>query len=423
MGVGKILDSVLGRISLSRKETLDISSLAKRVAEKIKKTGKVDVFVGGSLAKGTIVRKEGKQDIDLFVVFSENKETFKLGKILKRIKLPGKLSTVHGSRDYFQIDCGEIILEIVPVVKNFDPSSAQNVTDVSLSHVKYIKKKILKDKKLAEEIKLAKVFCRANGVYGAEGYIKGFSGYALEILIIHFGSFIKMLKGLVRLKGKGQIVLDPEKHFRNSLEVLSELNSSKLKGPIILVDPTYNYRNACAGLSSEAFDSFILAAKKFLKSPSEQFFEMKKFDRKVLERLAKSRNAQFLELDLSTDRQEGDIAGTKMKKFFDFIIRQVEKKGQKVLGKAFIYSGEGRGAKGYLAIGLVDEIEVRGPPISNLEGVKKFKKARGAGKVSKRKGYLWTKEKVNIKNILKKANSIGKEMGASIGKESNASIV
>src|SRR3989344_9469484 len=60
------------------------------------------VFLGGSFAKGTIVRKK-IIDVDIFVRLS--KEGFKLGKLEKAIKkITNKFgyesSLVHGSRDY-----------------------------------------------------------------------------------------------------------------------------------------------------------------------------------------------------------------------------------------------------------------------------------------------------------------------------------
>jgi tRNA nucleotidyltransferase (CCA-adding enzyme) len=416
MGVKNILNSVLDEVSLSKEELFGISTLAEGVVKEIKRIGKVDVFIGGSLAKGTLVRpnslhEKAKQDVDVFVVFDYSENISKLEGILKKVKLPGKLKRVHGSRDYFQIVCEKAVLEIIPVVKNADPRLAENVTDVSLRHVKYIRGKITKNKVLANEIKLAKVFCKANEFYGAESYIKGFSGYSLEVLIIHFGGFIKMLKGLIRLSGKGKIVIDPEKHFRNSQEVLSELNSSKLHGPIVLVDPTHHYRNVCAGLGFESFRNFLGISKKFLKSPSKDFFIRKEFDSSTFQKLASKKKARFIEMNLVTKRQEGDIAGTKMKKFFDFVITNLGNNGQKVLSHQFVYLGSGQKSKGYVVVSEVKMREIRGPPISNLVAVKSFKKARGS-KVFKRRGFWWAKEKVSIDSLLKKLNSIGKEMGA-----------
>ncbi|MBD3252791.1 hypothetical protein GF386_03610, partial [Candidatus Pacearchaeota archaeon] len=54
------------------------------------------------------------------------------------------------------------------------------MTDLSYFHVNHILKKIKKNKNLSDEIRLAKKFAYSQNCYGAESYIHGFSGYALE---------------------------------------------------------------------------------------------------------------------------------------------------------------------------------------------------------------------------------------------------
>jgi tRNA nucleotidyltransferase (CCA-adding enzyme) len=128
-------------------------------------------------------------------------------------------------------------------------------------HVKIFNKKI-KSKKILEEIKLAKAFCSANGTYGAESYINGFSGYALELLVYYYGSFEKFLKEAVKDR-KDKLIIDIEKKYKNSKEILLQLNGSKLLSPIIVIDPTCKERNVLAALSYETYDKFKICAKNF----------------------------------------------------------------------------------------------------------------------------------------------------------------
>ena len=60
-------------------------------------------------------------------------------------------------------------------------------------------------------------------------------------------------------------------------------------------------------------------AKNFLASPSGRYFEIMSFDDAKMKELAKKKNAEFIHLEIETDRQEGDIAGTKMKKFAKYL--------------------------------------------------------------------------------------------------------
>ena len=403
MKMKDVLPEELRKISLSSDLLLRLSEIAKDFISQLKSKG-VNAYVGGSLAKGTMVKYSGKQDVDIFVVFDNSEDVLKLENILGKLKLSGKLKKVHGSRDYFQIVCKEVILEIIPVVKNNDPEIAENVTDVSLSHVKYVLGAVKKNPGIADDIKLAKAFCRAQRCYGAESYIRGFSGYSLEILVIHFGGFVKFLKNIGKKK-----VLDPLKYFKNEREVLMELNSSKLQGPLILIDPTYKYRNITAGLGFETFDKFVKISNNFLKLPSTEFFKKKEIDLEKMKKFAVCKKARFLEIDLETSRQEGDIAGTKMKKMLDFFVKELIRKQQKVLQKEFDYDGVGQKAKGYLVVEEKTQIDLRGPSVKLEDAVKKFKKAKGK-KIFKKKGYYWYKEKSGIEKIFSSIEKVEREM-------------
>ncbi len=410
MSLKSILKEELEIISLFREEILSLQKVAKDFIKQLASKN-VKAYLGGSLAKGTLIRKQNKQDVDIFVVFDSNEDILKFEKVLKTIKLPGKLKKVHGSRDYFQIVCDDIILEVVPVVKNKNPELAENVTDVSLSHVKYVGDVVKRNPKISGEIKLAKAFCWANRCYGAEGYVRGFSGYSLEVLVIYFGGFVNFLKRI-----SSRRVIDPLKYFRNEREVLSELNASKLTGPLVLVDPTYKYRNVTAGLGDETFEKFKIIVKNFLKSPSLKFFELKPIDVDGLKNLANKKKAVFIEIDLEIDRQEGDIAGTKMKKFFNFLISELGRKQQKVLASDFDYSGEGKKAKGYLVVEEKKEIEIRGPSIGLVDAVREFRKAKGK-KVFKKKGYWWFKKEIGIVEVFRFIKKVEREM--SVGAKLN----
>ncbi len=397
-----VLANVLKEITFSDSEKKQLDKIALEFVKKIKSVGGKAV-IGGSLAKGTLVKKD-KQDVDIFVVFKKEKDLENLGKLIKKSGYKAKV--VHGSRDYYHIEMDLCVLEIIPVLEVKNPELAKNVTDVSLMHVDYIKKKISSNKKLANEIILAKAFCQSNEVYGAESYIEGFSGYALEVLVSYFGGFDKFLKGIQK-----KLVTDPMKYFKNDKEVFRELNASKLISPIVLIDPTYKYRNVCAGLSKETFDKFLAVAKNFLKNPSEDFFVRKEFDVEKFKKLA-GKGSQFLELDFETDRQEGDIAATKMKRFFSYVIKHLEKRQHEVLASKFVYS-EGQNSKGYFIVRENKELLFVGPDKKLKEAVVKFKKVHK--KTFEKKGKVCAIEKNSLNQSLLETQDIGLEMGVSVG--------
>jgi tRNA nucleotidyltransferase (CCA-adding enzyme) len=396
-----VLEEVETTISLDRE---DLKKLLKQTKELIEKIGKKvgngrRIILGGSLAKKTIIKKS-EQDIDIFVVFEKEGETKELPKILKRAGL--KFEIIHGSRDYFQIKQNGLKFEIIPILRLKKTELVKNISDFSPLHVEYIKNKILKNRKLEKEIKFAKAFCFANGVYGAESYIQGFSGYALEVLVCHYGSFQSFLKGI-----QTDTFVDPEKLFKNKSEAFREINQSKLLSPIVLVDPTFRYRNVCAGLNRESLERLKLVSKNFIKNPSVDYFRRKTFDENRFIERAKKENLTVIELHLSTNKPEGDVAGTKMKKFFNFVLQELIRKGQVVKDAEFVYEN-GQNAMGYLSVRELSELKIRGPEKKMTLALEEFKRIRG--KVYFENGRAFSMERVSLQEILNRQAIPSKDM-------------
>jgi tRNA nucleotidyltransferase (CCA-adding enzyme) len=289
---------------------------------------------------------------------------------------------VHGSRDYFSVEISKnLIFEIVPVLKIAHPRESENVTDLSYFHVGYVKKKI--NTRLAREIILAKAFCKACGVYGAESYIQGFSGYALECLIINYGSFEKFALALV--KSKEKIVIDSAKQYSKKEQIFLEMNESKLSNPIVLVDPTWKERNVLAALSQESFDKLVKTIEGFFKKPNEYYFQEKEFDEDLFFALAKKRKLESIILIAKTNRQEGDIAGTKLKKFYRTFIDDISS-DFKIDKSEFIYNN-GKEAKIILSGKQRKETVIKGPPANLVKHAKAFRKEHL--RVYEKKGKLF----------------------------------
>jgi tRNA CCA-adding enzyme len=372
----------------------EILDKIKRIAGKVmqdlrlkleKKKIKADVFAGGSLAKNTMIKRvDNKYDVDIFVRFSKEYGDKKISHLLGTIISASK---IHGSRDYYQKQVEGITIEIIPVLKIKSPEEAENVTDLSYFHVNCIAGCISRNKKLSDEIRLAKAFAHANDCYGAESYIKGFSGYALELLICHYGSFIKFIKSIANMKENEKLVIDSANFYKNKKEVLIEMNESKINSPIILVDPTFRHRNALAGLSMETFLKFKKACTNFLKNPSLELFERKG----VYENFKNLKEARII--SVSTNKQKGDIAGTKSKKFFNFFMAQLNK--DFITKKSgFDYDDEKNIAYFYLLLNTKGMEIIKGPPIVRVEALTAFKKVHPDAFI--KKGYAFVKISHNL---------------------------
>ncbi len=404
----KIKEVILRQISLIKpteeeykKIEEETEKIIKELEDKLKqKKIKADVFIGGSLAKNTLIKKQ-KYDIDIFVRFDRKYEDEKLSNLLEKVLK--NANKIHGSRDYFQFRKGKIIFEIIPTFKIAKPEQAKNVTDLSYFHVNYIKDKIKKNRRLADEIRLAKSFCFSQGCYGAESFISGFSGYALELLICHYGSFLNFIKAV---KEKEKIVLDPRKFYKNKKEIMLELNEAKLQSPIVFVDPTFKERNALAALSSETFKKFKETCKNFLIKPGEKFFE-----KKDLEKELKKKHKDIKLIEVKTNRQKGDIAGSKLKKFYEFFIKRAEKHF-KIKVKEFLYDEERNVGKIYLVLKEKKKIIIAGPSVTLVEHLINFKKKHKNCFIKNRKAYAFEKPISFSKFLenLKKEKAV-KEMG------------
>jgi tRNA nucleotidyltransferase (CCA-adding enzyme) len=336
-----------------------------------------NVFIGGSFAKNTLIKKQ-KYDVDIFVRFDSSYSEEKIALYLSKI-VPKNAERIHGSRDYFIIKDNSFEFEIIPTIKIKRPSEAKNITDLSYFHVNYVKNK-LKNKKLASEIRLSKAFIHYADCYGAESYINGFSGYAVELLIIHYKSLIKFIEAIAKFNVGEKIVLDPAKLFKNKQEILRTLNAAKLNSPIVLIDPTFRERNALAALSIETFIKFQDYCKRFLKNPNAEFFKIK--DKEAIMR--SKYGADLLELQFFTDKQSGDIAGTKLKKFSGFFMQELSRYFD-IQDSGFIYYEKTNTGKLMLVIKQKKEIIFPGPPVAMKDRLIAFKREHKKIKIIKGK--------------------------------------
>ena len=137
---------------------------------------------------------------------------------------------------------------------------------------------------------------------------------------------------------------------------------------------------------------------------------MKEIDLDFLKELALKKGAKFVTVKLRTDRQEGDIAGTKMRKFLDFFARELKRKGQEVIKIEFEYSGAGQEGVGYVVVKEVKEVEIRGPATGMKEAVLNFKKAKKD--FYENDGAYWFKESVSVEGVFESLKKVEGEMGA-----------
>lgn len=382
--MGKLLEELKGKWRPSDREALDVEKAAAAFVKKLEaplRKAKAKAVVGGSGAKGTWLK--GMHDIDVFVCFDYNKYKGRSGELSEFLAAAVKRAfksyeRLHGSRDYFKVRHNGYNFEIVPILKIKKASQALNITDVSLLHSGWVKKEIRKNKKAAldDEIRITKAFCKAQKVYGAESYIRGFSGYACEVLTAYYGSFMKLITAATKWKkqisaGK-KIIIDAANHYKRR-DPLRELNQAKVQSELIVIDPVQAERNATAALSNETLSKFIAVAEAFARRPEKSFFEKQEVTEEKLQQEAKGK--QLLIVEAEPARGKEDVVGARLVKAFGHILLQLKEKGFIVAESGWDWEKGSKAATlWYIINKAAPEPEVRyGPPLSNKLHAEKFR--------------------------------------------------
>ncbi len=347
-------------------------------------------IVGGSGAKDTWLA--GNADIDIFVRYdiSFRRRSGELADLLEgvlgEVFAGCTIERVHGSRDYFQFMYMGLSFEVVPILEITNARDAVNITDVSPLHTEWVNKN---GEGLKDEIRLAKQFCKAQGVYGAESYINGFSGYVLEILVIYYRGFEKLLAASIKWKEKD--VIDIEKYYKGK-NVMFELNKSKLQSALIVIDPVDKVRNASAALCFEKMKLFCVRAKEYLEKPEGRFFVVEKVTLEKLMDEAGGEKLRLVYVECEALAGKEDVVGTKLLKVFEFLREGL--KGFSVVRGAWAWRVGERGIFYFFVkrTELDAEEIMKGPPVRLKDAVVAFtKKHRDC---FEEKGVVYAREKV-----------------------------
>jgi tRNA nucleotidyltransferase (CCA-adding enzyme) len=194
------------------------------------------------------------------------------------------------------------------------------------------------------------------------------------------------------VKSKDKIILDIEKYYKNKKFVLIDLNSSKLNSPIILIDPTYKERNALAALTDETFEKFKKVSQEFLKNPSTKFFEKQKVNLEEIENNAKKNKFDFVLIEAKTDKQEGDVAGSKLLKFYKHLVSEIEKYFE-IKNKGFNYNQK-QSARFFFVAKPKKDILFNGPNINDKKNIGRFKSEHKKTFVKNKN--IFAKEEINF---------------------------
>ncbi|AEH25137.1 CCA tRNA nucleotidyltransferase [Pyrococcus yayanosii] len=277
MDVHEVIERVLARVKPGEGERKLVDSITRELIkiaeEEIEEFG-LDVrpVLVGSIAKDTYL--SGDHDVDLFLAFpidvplkEVREEGFRLARMIGE-RLEG-YEIGYAEHPYVRARYRGFHVDIVPCYDVKDWREVRTAVDRSILHTRWVIENLGGRN---DEVRLLKRFFKGLRAYGSEAYVRGFSGYLAEILVIHYGSFLDVLeKADLMLKQK---IIDPARWLRREPEIAMKTVGREIKedNPLIVLDPVDPRRNVAANLSWERFALFYFGAMRFLKSPSEEFF-------------------------------------------------------------------------------------------------------------------------------------------------------
>lgn len=253
-------DRILERISPSDEHRKRIEETAECLRQIVATVGEkvmpgLESMLVGSVAKGTFLNDP---DIDVFVIFPSDiprPELEMMGlEIGKRsvggVKKYAEHPYTHGHFRGFEVD-------IVPCYRLDAGGRNLSAVDRTPLHTRFMLEHLSATGK--QQVMLLKRFAKGVGCYGADGRVRGFSGYLLELLILRYGSFDGVLTAAARWKSGQRLCI-------------SAPGENKFTSPLIFYDPVDLRRNVASAVSADRMGLFCQAAREYLAAPDERFF-------------------------------------------------------------------------------------------------------------------------------------------------------
>ena len=245
---GKIKEKVLKKYVVAfdvlqkiKPDEREVKKIKKKVRDALRLVKKIhkNSLIGGSIAKETFLK--GDTEADIFLIFPKSKKLDDQLGLLKEIaRSLGETAEVsYAQHPYVKAEYGGMIIDLVPAYDT-EPPEILSAADRSRWHVEYVS---TFPEWMKDEVRLLKQFCRGIGVYGADLKIEGLSAYAIEVLVLGAGGFVKALEKI-----------------------------TEMVWPIKRGDPVDKKRNVLASVSHESFNTVKEAARIYLKTPGNIFF-------------------------------------------------------------------------------------------------------------------------------------------------------
>ncbi len=311
MKVEDILADALKLVIPDEDEVKRAKEAEQELKKRLDSLGVEYIFVG-SYARNTWLK--GSLEIDVFLLFPESMDKeelrakgLEIGKaVLDEYEIRyAEHPYVHGRVKGVEVD-------VVPCYKLKDAKNIKSAVDRTPFHHRWLKDRI---KGKENEVRLLKGFLKANGIYGAEYKVRGFSGYLCELLVVFYGTFLETLRNARRWT-------------RRTVINIAKGEVRKGEG-FFVVDPVDEKRNVAANLSLDNLAKFVHLSRLFIESPSLSFFkppEEVEIDRERMMEILRERNSavfavKFEKPDIVEDNLYPQLERAS-KKIFEFLKRE-----------------------------------------------------------------------------------------------------
>ncbi|HIE15244.1 TPA: CCA tRNA nucleotidyltransferase [Candidatus Bathyarchaeota archaeon] len=329
-----ICREVLRRSKPDEKERVDTIQFTDHLIKKLKKALKeshlrAEVKLQGSIAKDTWLA--GEKDVDIFILLPKALGRRQFQNVLKVVKrVAGEdWKEAYAEHPYIEAKIEGFTVDFVPCFKIKNASEAVSSVDRTPLHTKYMKKRL--DERMKDEVRLLKRFMRGIGTYGAEIKVGGFSGYLCEVLILYYGSFMKLLEAAAYWR-RGEII-DLEGHYVGEIEKAEEIFRDS---SLIVIDPIDKTRNVASSVKECRLNEFIAASREFLKHPSLNFFypeKIKPFSPEKILREMNQRGTSLMAIKFRSIKTVPDVLWGKLYKSQKAISNLIQRNGFRIINE------------------------------------------------------------------------------------------
>lgn len=372
--IQKICEEALRKVTPSREEEIKtlrfVKSLTDRLSLELEKLDlEAEVHVEGSIAKNTWLA--GEKDIDLFILVPKEYGRKAFVKVLEAAKKVsrGSYLEAYAEHPYIQAEIEGFTIDFVPCFKLKRAEDAISSVDRTPFHTIYVKEHLSPADR--NEVRLLKRFMRGIEAYGAEIKIGGFSGYLCEILIMHYGSFLNVLKAASNWHEKE--LIDLEGHYKGEEEKALRIFNQ----PLVVIDPVDKGRNVASAVSKGKLAEFIASSRLFLEDPRVDFFfppEIEAFNTGRVLQIMNSKGTSFVFLKTGLARAVPDVLWGQLYKSQKALRGAISRYDFKVLRDA-VWSDEKTAAVFIFELQsrLLPAVEKHlGPPVTKKQDCKRF---------------------------------------------------